>query len=118
MSMEPTRAWRVAWMVLCLLAVFVPLAYLIALSDVRVAPLGTALDRTRLALRARPAGPDWDTGLGRGDRIHRAPAIVDASARSASGPDPSHDAAPAGNGPEVLSPRPLRPDVARSPPTA
>jgi hypothetical protein len=115
---ELARAWRVTWSVLGLLAVFGPLACLIALSDVRVVPTGVTPDRIRLALRVRPPGPDGEVGMPGGNVVDRSLAIPGASATSASRPDPARDPAPAGTEPPAPEARPPRPDRARSPPAA
>ena len=112
-----TLMWRVSWALLCLLGVLGPLAYLIALSDVRVAPLGGSLERVRV-LRARPLGPDSDPEVGSSHAGHPqstatvdagAPVVVAAPARGAADA-PGHGDEPAR--------RPLPPDLARSPPIA
>jgi hypothetical protein len=108
----------VAWSVVGLVGVFGPLTLLVALSEIRGAPLGASLDRSRTVLRARPSGPDRDTGVGRGDLASVSPAMaVDTGARAAA-PDRTDAAVPIATGPPGPTGRPLGSDLARSLPTA
>ena len=117
MDRRTTLVWRVSWALLCLLGVLGPLAYLIALSDVRIAPLGGSLERVRVA-RARPLEPDPEPELASSHSGHlQSAATVDAAAAAVVAAPARGTVDAPGHRDRPVRP-PLPPDLARSPPTA